>query len=136
MRAFILALSLLGACATANPPPASLANTSWALSQLPGAQPVAPPRRQTLTFSSDGHISGSGGCNGFGGDYTQSGAQLHFGHIIHTMMACTPGMDSEQAYMAALDNTRAAALAGDTLTLSNAQGQVVARLTRSQSEGS
>ena len=137
MRQILLSLALLtAACATtpnASVPP--LAGTTWAVAELRGAQPNA-PRRQTLTFSSDGHISGNGGCNGFGGDYTQTGAQLRFERIIHTMMACLPNMGSEQAYLDALEAVRSGAVDGDTLTLKNSAGATLVRLTRTQPEGS
>ncbi len=137
MRQFILSLALItAACATTpsgSVPP--LAGTTWAVSELPGAQPNE-PRRQTLTFSGNGHISGNGGCNGFGGDYTQTGAQLRFERIIHTMMACLPNMGSEQAYLDALEAARSGAVDGDTLTLKNGSGATVAPLTRTQPEGS
>lgn len=140
MRTLILSLvALTAACATsapAGPAPTALGGTSWSLSYLPNMTLAPTARPQTLTFANDGHISGGGGCNGFGGDYTQSGASLQFAHIIHTMMACTPGMESEQAYLNALENTRGASLELDTLTLNDGHGKTLARLTRREPEGS
>ena len=135
MKYALLSALLLAACATTPSASVPLAGTTWVVAELPGAQPNA-PRRQTLTFSSDGHISGNGGCNGFGGDYTQTGAQLRFERIIHTMMACLPNMGSEQAYLDALDSARSGDVAGDVLTLKNDAGAAIVRLTRTQPEGS
>lgn len=140
MRTLILSLAVFAsACATSaptGPPPPALGGTSWQLSYLPNMTLAQTARPQTLTFATDGHISGGGGCNGFGGDYTQSGASLQFAHIIHTMMACTPGMENEQAYLNALESTRGASLDVDTLTLNDGKGRTLARLTRREPEGS
>jgi heat shock protein HslJ len=65
---------------------------------LEGTQPTA-------TFGSDGHMSGSGGCNTFNGPYQTSGRTIAMGPFATTRMACPqPVMDQEFAYLKALEN--------------------------------
>lgn len=55
----------------------ALAGSEWVLDGLGGAGLVS-GREPTLTFSADGRISGTTGCNRFFGGYTQDGASLTF----------------------------------------------------------
>lgn len=123
----LLSTLMLAACA--NIPPASssggsaLAGHDWRLVELNG-QPVADSDRPAhIAFSEADHrISGSGGCNSFGGNYEeQPGNRIHFSQIIHTMMACVNGMDTENAFMDVLNRTDNYSLNGDTLTLNKAR---------------
>ena len=98
MRNAALALSLLLASCVSPAAGAGSVNVSgaWKLDSMAGA-PVLSGTNPTLTFTTDGHINGNGGCNGFGGDYARDGDTLTFSHIISTMMACTrPGLTYEQ----------------------------------------
>lgn len=83
-----------------------LAGTSWTLSALDGALPLA-GTVVTLEFGADGTVSGTDGCNRFNTSYTQDGATLTINQPgISTMMACEePVMTQAAAYMAALAAT-------------------------------
>jgi heat shock protein HslJ len=59
----------------------------------------------TATFTEDGKVSGSAGCNQYNGSYTLDGDAIAVGPLATTMMACPePVMAQEQAYLAALES--------------------------------
>jgi heat shock protein HslJ len=59
----------------------------------------------TALFSTDGTLSGSGGCNNYTTGYELDGDQLTVASpIASTMMFCETGMDQESAYLAALQS--------------------------------
>ncbi len=99
-----------------------LAGSEWqlvAINDTPAAEGVV----STLTFGYDGRAGGSGGCNGYGGDYTAAGDRLTFGMLVSTLMACDgPAMTQESAFLDALGRTASYAIdeAGQlVLTLSD-----------------
>lgn len=110
--------------------PADLDGSSWTLTALNG-QPVVEGTTPGLSFA-DGQASGNGSCNGFGGEYTQSGSDLTFGALMSTLMACEPVavMDQEQAYFAALSATASFLVDGGTLSLFDADGNVLAEFAQ------
>jgi len=83
---------------------ASLAGTAWQLLSLDG-QEVPAQDPITLVFAQDGQVSGSGGCNPYGGSYTTEGSALMFGEIVTTQVACldTGVMEREGQFYAALN---------------------------------
>jgi len=107
-----------------------LENTYWKLTQVDGA-PVAAVERQReahfILHPADRRVSGSGGCNGIGGNYELAGDRLTFGRMIRTMMACETGMDTENRFLAALSRARKAAVSGQQLQLLDADGKALAR---------
>ena len=101
---------------------ASLAGTSWTLSDLDsaGVTGTAP----TLVFT-ETDVNGTGGCNTFGGTYTTDGDAISFGPIASTMMACEgQSMEQETVYFAALDGANRYAVDGDALTLTGDAGML------------
>jgi heat shock protein HslJ len=61
----------------------------------------------TALFSSDGTLSGSGGCNNYTTAYELAGDQLTVsGPIASTMMFCERGMNQEAAVLAALEGAQ------------------------------
>ena len=101
---------------------ASLAGTSWTLSNLDsaGVTGTAP----TLVFT-ETDVNGTGGCNTFGGTYTTDGDAISFGPIASTMMACEgQSMEQETVYFAALDGANRYAVDGDALTLTGDAGML------------
>ncbi len=95
---FTLAALILSACSSGTDAP-TLAGTSWVLvsygpveNQVQAAEGVD----TQLVFSTDGTFNGNMGCNGFQGEYKQSGSQITFNRMISTMMACEePRMTQE-----------------------------------------
>ncbi len=75
-----------------------------------------------------GKISGSDGCNRFGGSYTVEGSRLSVGeNMMSTMMAC-PNMDQSMAFKTALKNAKVYENDGKTLTLLGEKGEVLETL--------
>jgi heat shock protein HslJ len=83
----------------------------------------------TLMFDSAGHASGFAGCNRAAGSYTIDGPTLHFNPMAMTRMACTQGMELEQAYAALLGTVRGYRFTNDTLELLSGD-TVLARFVR------
>jgi heat shock protein HslJ len=82
------------------------------------AIPIVPDSDITMTVAGT-QVSGRSACNSYGGEVIVKDGVVQFGPLMSTEMACPdPIMASEAAYLAALAGVRAAALDGDTLTLS------------------
>src|SRR5690606_2129773 len=86
-------------------------------------------RPATLLLDEDGRASGSGGCNQFGGTYVLEGAEIRFGALAMTRMACEGAMDVETSYAEALNAVQTWRLSGGVLELL-AGDSVRARLRR------
>jgi heat shock protein HslJ len=107
----------------------AIQDRAWTLIQL-GKAPLivtgdAP--RPTLTLKSpEGLAQGMGGCNRFSGTYELQGRSLRFGPLISTKMAC-PRLDTETAYMSALEQTRSWSFIDGRLELLDADAKPLAR---------
>ncbi|GEK46933.1 META domain-containing protein [Halomonas pacifica] len=130
--ALVLAFSLtmVGCAAMEASVDEPLVNTYWKLTRL-GEAPVAVVDNQReahlVLHEEDRRVAGSTGCNRLMGGYRLAGQALSFGQMATTRMACMAGMDTEQAFLAALDRVAAWDVEGKSLTLTDAQGEVVAR---------
>lgn len=115
----ILSMLLIPAAAAQD----TLAGTEWRLESLDG-QPAVADTTVTLSFGPDGQVSGSGGCNGYGGSYQISGGTLSFGQIASTLMACAePVLEQESAFFTALSSASGYMLDGDQLTITYGDNQ-------------
>jgi len=127
-----------GATASAQPSTATPAanvpdirGTDWRLVAV-GDNPVAVadtqrvPRIQLQPDSKQ--MNGSGGCNRMFGVYELNGDALRFSGIGSTRMACPDGMDTESAFLSALQRVARWKITGQQLDLSDASGALVARL--------
>jgi heat shock protein HslJ len=112
-----------------------LVGTEWRLTSLTGHDPAALAsinRPVVMRFRSD-EVSGSSGCNGFGGTYTIDRGRIVFGPLMGTMMACPqPAMSIEQAVRKALTGAVPYTLAGDTLTFTAGGTKLVFQAARNQ----
>jgi len=109
---------------------ATLLDTDWQLSSLGGtALQLAQGQRQPhlSLHEQDGRVSAWLGCNAAGGSYVLSGAQLSFGPLRSTRMACRQGMDLEHGLADALRNTTSWEITGQQLQLFDAAGAPLAR---------
>ena len=133
----LLAASVCG-CAGADTGPnnsgggatAALLGTDWNLTSLDGKplQLAEGQRQPHLSLrEKDQRISGSLGCNAVNGSYVLNGAQLSFGPMISTRMACIKGMDVEHDLAAALRNAASWKITAQQLELYDAAGQLLAR---------
>jgi heat shock protein HslJ len=118
MRLLLLvALLVATACAGPDPSltppgahPASLAGQAWVVVSVTGRSPIA-GSEPTIAFTPTG-VSGSAGCNHYGGTYRYdpgSGA-LAFGDLSMTAMACADDARNafETAFTVALERVNAA----------------------------
>ncbi len=113
----------------------TLAGSSWQATGINNGKEAVVSQEGTenvtLTFGTDGTVSGTGGCNTYSGPFTTSGAdQITIGPLAATEMACPePAMEIEQMYFAALDNVATYQIDGTTLTLRDADGATQAAFT-------
>lgn len=99
-----------------------LFGTRWVVETLyPGQTATRVPAGASahLTLDGKGGVTGSDGCNAFGGRAAVSDHTIVFSQVIHTMMACGGGPDQlERAVLAVLNAPLVNyALAGEHLTL-------------------
>lgn len=113
-----------------------LAGTEWQLAAYgPDDAPQQPLSSTTVTMKfADTQVSGSFGCNSFGGGYMVNGQQITFSNLVQTEMACIPDtiMQQEQQIASALQSATTWTRDGDTLRLGYSGGTL--RFTRMQPE--
>ena len=140
----IFAGLMLAGCAFNQPNGATdqdqeLRGTSWDVSSYDNGQGTImrinnSGRKLTASFSTDGRVSGSSGCNSYSGDYTYSAADQTFelGRMMRTAMACMDGniMRQEEDFIAALRTVNSYHIDGNTLTLKAADGGTAVILVR------
>ena len=84
-------------CGGAILPAADLTGTRWTFVSI-GGTPVAADRPTDLAFEGE-RMSGSAGCNRFGGSYAVEDGVLTAGQLAATLMACPgAGMAQERAF--------------------------------------
>jgi putative lipoprotein len=92
-----------------------LVGAEWIIDTI-GGEAVDSKRPPTISFGDDGRVSGFGGCNRFGGEYTQDGAKVSFKPVMMTLMACPQGNVN------VLESTLGSALTGDATYVVNGEG--------------
>jgi heat shock protein HslJ len=108
--------------------PISLTGREWTMVMVNnGKQAVAsalPGVTVTATFAEDGMVSGSSGCNSYGGTYTIDGNAISFGPLAGTEKLCTAEgvMEQERAYLDALSRTTRYEIDGTRLDLYSESG--------------
>jgi uncharacterized lipoprotein YbaY/heat shock protein HslJ len=99
---------------------AKLTDTYWKLLELDG-EPVNTPdgmrEAHVILASAESRAHGFAGCNNFFGGYGTEGESLTFSAMGATMMACPEGMDTEQAFLAALGEITRFTISGQFLQL-------------------
>lgn len=83
----------------------------------------------TLDFGAGGKLSGRGGCNRYGGDYSYAEGVLTVGPLFSTKMACAPAlMNLEAKFLTRLEGELAAATEEDgAISLSDDEGRILLR---------
>lgn len=107
--------------------PAALREQSWQLTlfgPVDAPRPAVAEPPATLNFEAE-RVSGSTGCNSFGGPYTASAENINFGTLASTLALCTSDdlTAQEQAIFAALQGSRSYSLDGDRLRISYDEGR-------------
>jgi len=122
------AMLALAACSAAGGS-ASLEGTLWALESYQNADGEtvdALPNSGARAEFENGEVSGTSGCNRFFGAYEVDGNSISIGPLGSTLMACPPPlMDQEFGFLTAVQSAATYKISGDTLTMSNAEGEVV-----------
>jgi heat shock protein HslJ len=108
--------------------PASLERTPWALeSFIEGGTVTSLIAGTTITLELNaGRMTGSAGCNNYGGSYTIEDDELTVNELVWTEMACMEPeglMDQEQRYLSILSNATRLELEGNQLTLRTPDGR-------------
>ena len=135
LRIFALSalVILLTACGSGSSSPGGgnesgdrLNGTSWVLASIDGAAAV-PGVAATAIFA-NGQVSGSGGCNSYGGKYEVRGNKLTTSEIVSTMMACADQstMDQEAAFLGALGKAETFKITSDKLEITTSDGKTMA----------
>lgn len=107
---------------------AALERARWRPVQIGGRNVNASGQEPWIEFDPrTSHIDGSGGCNRITGGYEVTGTSLRIHTLASTMMSC-PSMDTERAFLRALDRTRTYRVMGGTLELYDDTGDLLARL--------
>ncbi|MCI5149315.1 MAG: META domain-containing protein [Candidatus Electrothrix sp. MAN1_4] len=113
----------------------SIVNNRWYLKEVDGEE-IAPESVTKLPFlkvqGSEQRIQGFAGCNDFTGSWLFAYNSFRFNRIATTRMACPVGMEVEDAFLQALDNTRRYTIKDDVLSLHDQRGRVLARLRYSR----
>lgn len=116
----------LAACATSGTAQTpSLTGTEWRLSAI-GDQAALEQPKASLSFGSEGRVSGHGGCNRFFGTYRQDADRLNIGPIASTRIGCPgPVGQQESQYLRALQKVSHARQQDGALLLQTAEGLVL-----------
>jgi heat shock protein HslJ len=117
----VLALASAG-CASVGGAP-KLDGTSWTLTSW-SASSLDPAEFNITAIFKDGQVGGNSGVNSYGGPYeVGSRGSFQVGEIVSTLMAGPePAQRAETIYHELLKQARKYAVDGDTLTLSDANG--------------
>ncbi len=84
-----------------------------------------------------GKVTGSTGCNRYGGQYTVDGDALEITQVASTLRACPPPADEvERAFVAALENVAGWRVEDAELVLLDADGEEVLRYEAATPTGS
>lgn len=103
----------------------ALDGSSWILTTLNG-QPALKETAVTLNFAA-GRVAGTDGCNRYNGSYTVDGANIKFGLLASTMMACEEAiMTQATAYQQALGQAATYKADAQQLSLIDANGKELA----------
>ncbi|MFO7759715.1 MAG: YbaY family lipoprotein [Roseovarius sp.] len=113
---------------------ADLINTYWRLDEMHGESIKGlPDRREPHLVLQDApapRIRATVGCNWMSGSYDRQGERLTFGPLAGTRMACPAPLDRlEDALVRMLGAVRGYRTTGESLTLLDGQGEIIALLT-------
>ena len=107
-----------------------LGNTRWHPIRIGDRALTLSPRERQPWIELDPRsqrVTGSGGCNRISGDYESGLGILRFRDLTATQMACV-SMDTETAFLRALNQTRRYRIIGRTLQLMDDLGRPLAQL--------
>ncbi|MFC1931606.1 META domain-containing protein [Chloroflexota bacterium] len=123
LKLFTLIVLIITICLVGCANSANLEDTTWVL-ESHGPQgnlkALLADAEVTATFNSaDGQVTGSGGCNGYGGSYELTGNKLAIpGPLMSTMMSCGEEKDQqEQQFFTTLQSAESYQIDDGKLTI-------------------
>ena len=123
----VLTAILLTGCAlgASNAAGAEIEEREWFQASINGRELVM-GTKITMTIA-DGQVSGSAGCNSYGGQVSLKGEAVSFKELYQTEMACMDAgvMEQEGAFLQTLAQVSGYQVAGERLKLKSAGGEVV-----------
>ena len=106
-----------------------LTGTSWTLdsylTENGSLVPVLPGTEVTARFDDDGKVTGSAGCNGYGGDYQLDGTTLSISSLVQTLKLCTEPegiMEQEARFIDLLASAAGCRIENERLIVTDAEG--------------
>lgn len=120
-KLFLLAATIIvmAGCKTTKMDQKAIIGQAWQLQDINGVKALESDFRNgmpTITFAADNRVSGKGGCNGYGGEYTLSeNGDLTVDRVISTKMFCEGVNENE--FMAALARAKTASIENGNLVL-------------------
>ncbi|WP_292364425.1 MULTISPECIES: META domain-containing protein [unclassified Methanoculleus] len=106
-----------------------LTGTSWTLDSYLAENgslvPVLPGTEVTARFGDDGKVTGSAGCNGYGGDYRLDDTSLSVSSIAQTLKLCTEPegiMKQEARFIDLLGSAEGCRIEDGRLIITDAEG--------------
>jgi heat shock protein HslJ len=130
---FVMAGMMLAACRDAS---SSSLLGDWKLVSYGSPSKLTPAVADvdtSLVFDKEGKVSGSVGCNSFGGDYKVDGTKITFESVVSTLMFCEgPVGDQETTTLNVLAGEATFALDGNNLTITSADGSSVIVLAKNK----
>ena len=118
-----------------------LSGTSWKVTDVNNGKQAVVSVLQgsslTLSFSRDGTVSGSAGCNQFSGKFNADGEKVIFQPLASTRKACTPAglMEQETAFLRALQSSATVRMEADRLELRDGNGALMVGAVRTAAAG-
>lgn len=107
----------------------ALAGSAWRPFAVAGEE-VPDDAGLFIRFEADGKVAGHGGCNAIFGRYRIDKATIAIGPLASTRKGCPPAiLRREQAFVSALESARLYLRDAARLTLKDARGTTVLRLT-------
>ncbi len=83
-----------------------LTGKTWVLTALLGKPPLE-GTKPTSVFTPAGDVSGSAGCNHYGGRFAVSGSTIKISSLVSTLMGCPPKIAAQEAaFLKALGSAR------------------------------
>jgi copper homeostasis protein (lipoprotein) len=114
-----------------------LSGTSWKVTDVNNGREAVVSVLQgsslTLSFSRDGMVSGSAGCNQYSGKFTADGERVILQALASTRKTCPQPakvLEQEAAFLRALQSSARARIEGDRLELRDAHGALMVGASR------
>ncbi len=123
VHTMVFILLFISACSGIISDDSLINGTTWLLTSLDN-QPVLENTNVTIDFV-DGKVSGSSGCNSYGGTYSVRKEKITTDSIVMTLMACMDAgvMEQETAFLEILQNAQTYEVTDSQLLIHSSEGK-------------